>query len=208
MRKDFAIIENWISSQSHVVDLGCGDGELFHLLQIKKQVHGYGVEKDLKMIRCCLERKVPVLQQDIEYWVKTVSNQSIDYVILSNSIQTLKRPDFTMQEILRIGKQAIISFPNMAYWHCRWYLAINGKMPMSNTLPEQWYESKNIHLCTITDFENLCQDLKVTIRAKKYIQGIPLLKQVHPNLFCESVIYLLDGNQDYEGDFCCPILTS
>ena len=199
MRKDFSIITQWVKDESYVVDLGCGDGELFNHLQDKKQVAGYGIENDHQQIYRCLERGVPVLQQNLEQWLKNQASKSVEYLILSNSIQTLSRPDSTMGEILRVGKKAIISFPNMAYWACRAQLFFWGRMPVSKALPAGWYETQNIHLCTITDFEKLCRQLSIRIIARQAVSGVPVLMNHCHNLCAESVLYLLDSYDDEDG---------
>ena len=194
MRKDFTVIDKWVAINSHVVDLGCGDGSLFKHLKKTKNISGYGIDNDLNQAKYCLEKCAPILQYNIEEWSKTVDTKSFDYVILSNSIQTLKRPDLLLEEMMRIGNKVIVSFPNMAYWYCRYYILIKGRMPVSDSLPAQWYDTKNIHLCTIKDFEDFCSRSGVDILSRKIIKGVPFFQNILPNLMADMVLYLLEKN--------------
>ena len=160
------VIENWITEGSAVLDLGCGDGAMLERLKIKKSIRGYGVEIDKKNINLCLERGLEVLEQNIDDGLLNFKDQSFDTVIVSETIQVLRNPKETLKEVTRIGKQSIIVIPNFGYWRSRLTVFLKGKMPITESLPQEWYETPNIHLCTISDFESLCLDLNILIKEK------------------------------------------
>ncbi|MGM0563055.1 MAG: methionine biosynthesis protein MetW [Pseudomonadota bacterium] len=163
LRTDQAIIANWIRPGSRVLDLGCGDGALLDHLARERQVRGYGVEIDPEAITLCTERGVNVIQRNIESDLGSLRSQSFDYVVMSQSLQTLRKTDQALLEMLRIGAEGIISFPNMGYIRGRLQFAFGGHMPVTKALDHSWYETPNIHLCTIRDFEALCRDKGIRI---------------------------------------------
>lgn len=154
LRPDLARIAGWIAPQTRVLDLGCGDGELLAHLAAQKQVTGYGVEIDMDGVIGCVARGVSVVQRDLESGLAGFEAGSFDYVVLSLTIQSMKRIELIIEEMLRVGQTGIVTFPNFGYWENRWQLAL-GRMPVSETIPYQWYDTPNIHLCTINDFEAL-----------------------------------------------------
>lgn len=191
LRVDLQIINDWIPNGSRVLDLGCGDGTLLTALQ-QHDVTGYGLEIDNSQIADCIETGVNVIQADLDQGLPQFSDQSFDFVILSQTLQAVKRPDFLLDEIIRVGKQAIIGFPNFGHWKCRKQLAFGGQMPVSKTLPNAWFNSTNIHLCTIKDFEQLCTDKQVTIMKRSIVDhehqdGLGI--KLSPNLFGEIALY-------------------
>jgi len=191
LRIDLQIINSWIPNGTRILDLGCGDGTLLAALQ-QHDVTGYGLEIDNGQIADCIQSGVNVIQADLDQGLPQFADQSFDFVILSQTLQAVKRPDFLLDEIIRVGKQAIIGFPNFGHWQCRKQLAFGGQMPISKTLPNAWFNSTNIHLCTINDFEQLCNDKQVTIVKRSVVDhahedGLGI--KIAPNLFGEIALY-------------------
>lgn len=193
LRIDQQIISDWIPDGAKVLDLGCGNGALLNHLQ-QRNVTGYGVEIDNSKFVDCIRAGINVLQADLDEGLSQFSDQSFDFVILSQTLQAIKRPDFLLREIVRVGKKGIIGFPNFGHWQCRMQLALGGQMPVSKVLPNAWYETPNIHLCTIRDFEQLCTLHQLTVLNRSIVNhehrdslGIRLL----PNLFGQIAIYLV-----------------
>lgn len=152
LRPDLARIAGWIAPQSRVLDLGCGTGELLSHLQEQKQVAGYGVEKDMDGVIGCVARGINVIQRDLESGLAGFEANSFDYVVLSLTIQAMVRVELIIDEMLRVGRTGIVTFPNFGFWENRWQL-LRGGMPVSETIPYQWYNTPNIHLCTLRDFD-------------------------------------------------------
>jgi len=161
-RYDFPIIANWIMSNAKVLDLGCGDGELLNYLKKERNITGYGIEKDPDKWLKSLKIGINVLQVDIEAGLPEFEDNSFDVVILSKTIQSMHNTEEIIDEMLRVGKQVIVTFPNFGYWKDR-IQSIQGVMPKSNELPYSWFNTPNVHLCTIQDFDELCQSNKYKI---------------------------------------------
>lgn len=192
MRLDQKIIEDWVKPNSRVLDLGCGDGRLLDHLTQTKHVHGYGLEISEEGILGCVQKGVNVIEQNLDEGLDNFADQSFDTVIMSQVLQTMHYPDKVLAEMMRIGKQAIVTFPNFGHWRARWHLTFNGRMPVSDLLPYEWYNTPNIHFCTFKDFEVLCQKLNYRIMdrqvAAETLQWKWLLP-LRPNLFGETAIY-------------------
>lgn len=171
MRSDLTAISQWIQPGERILDLGCGDGELIAYLKKTKQVTGYGMEIDTQKIVACVEKGVEVIHQDLNASLDYIDDQSFDTVIMTQSLQQTDAPAKLVEDMLRIGKRAIVTFPNFAHWTARIYLGLRGKMPMSKTLPIPWYETANIHLCTFKDFEVLCHERNITILTRTVVDG-------------------------------------
>ncbi|PHV11409.1 methionine biosynthesis protein MetW [Chitinimonas sp. BJB300] len=154
LRPDLARIASWIAPGTRVLDLGCGDGELLAHLHEHKQVSGYGVEIDMAGVIGCVARGVNVIQRDLESGLAGFEANSFDYVVLSLTIQSMRHVKAIIDEMLRVGRTGIVTFPNFGYWENRYQLAL-GRMPVSETIPYQWYNTPNIHLCTLNDFDAL-----------------------------------------------------
>ena len=188
------IINSWVPENSKVIDFGCGDGSLLKELFENKQVLGYGVEiNDLK-IEKCIEKGIPVIKLDIDKGLNDFMSSNFDLSIMARSIQCLKNPDLALNRMLDLSKRCVVTLPNLGYWRCRINLA-SGKMPITPELPSSWYETENIHLCTIKDFENLCLKENISIKDKVFInrsgnQGG--LSKINPNLFAVEGVYLLE----------------
>ncbi len=156
-RADFAAIAAWIPERARVLDLGCGDGALLAYLQQTRGVSAYGIENDAASIIRCIENGVNVMQMNIEAGMKEIADQSFDVVILSQTLQAMKRTEPVVADMLRVGREAIVTFPNFGYWRHRVQIALGGRMPVSNDLPYQWFDTPNVHLCTVADFEAFCE---------------------------------------------------
>ena len=187
-------INDWISRDSKVLDLGCGDGSLLNDLRKEKSASGLGIEIDAEKIKSCLKKGISVIEQDIDSGLENFSNQSFDYVVMSQSIQALKKPEVALEEIVRIGKECIVSIPNFANIKCRLQLFFKGQMPVSSALPYDWYSTPNLHLCSLEDFEELCKksSIKIVERKLSKINGEEsILMKLLPNLFSEVALYKL-----------------
>lgn len=186
-RHDFALISNWIQPNSKVLDLGCGDGSLLAFLRDKLAVKGYGVDKDDANILACISHGVSVIQADLEAGLAGFDSLSFDYVILSQTLQAMVNTEGVLREMLRVGKQGIITFPNFGYWRHRIQL-MAGHMPVSDNLPHQWYNTPNLHLCTIDDFESLCAKMNIRITDRIVINEGDTVSFM-PNLLGSLAIY-------------------
>ena len=187
-------INDWISRDSKVLDLGCGDGSLLNDLRKEKSTSGLGIEIDSEKIKTCLKKGISVIEQDIDSGLENFGNQSFDYVVMSQSIQALKKPEVALEEIVRIGKECIVSIPNFANIKCRLQLFFKGQMPVSSALPHDWYSTPNLHLCSLEDFEKLCKksNIKIVDRKLSKINGEEsILMKLLPNLFSEVALYKL-----------------
>ena len=192
IREDLELISSWVEKNSRVLDLGCGDGRLLKMLKENKNVFGYGVDYDISQIKLSLDNKINVMQLDLNDGLTDFKNDTFDYVVLAQSLQEIKNPEKLLKEMLRIGKEVIISFPNMGHWSSRFQLFVGGKMPITSELPYSWHDTPNIHLCTISDFEDFCKENKFVI-AKSSITSDSLLDnlmiRVLPNLFGEVALF-------------------
>jgi len=192
MRPDLEIIQNWIESGSRVLDLGCGDGKLLHYLQTSKNVQAIGLEIDEENIERCIENGVNVIEQNLDQGLSNFQSNSFDTVLLAQTLQALSRPDALIDEMLRIGRNGIVTFPNFGNWKSRFYLASRGRMPVSKFIPHQWYDTPNIHFCTVKDFDALCAEKNIRIITRTVVdsqhQGSWYMR-AWPNLLGEIAIY-------------------
>lgn len=194
MRIDWDVIQAYIQPSSNVLDLGCGDGSLLAYLRDHKQVQGVGLEIDAEKINECIQSGISVVERDLNASLADFQNNSYDTVIMALSLQVMERPDKVLDEMLRIGKECVVTFPNFGHWKARWHLALNGRMPVSDLLPYEWYDTPNIHFCTVKDFEALCQQKHIKILSRKVVAETNIsrhLAGLHPNLFGETAIYHL-----------------
>ncbi len=197
MRADLEIIQQWIPENSHVLDLGCGDGELLAWLKEHKNVSGYGLEIDPDKINTCIEKGVNVIEQDLDKGLSNFANNSFDVVVMTQALQVVHYPDKILQEMLRVGRTCIITFPNFGHWRCRWYLATKGRMPVSDFMPYTWYNTPNIHFCTFKDFEALCHEMQMQVLDRLAVDGLHrnnLGSRLWPNMLGEIGIYRVARN--------------
>jgi methionine biosynthesis protein MetW len=194
-RYDLSIIADLIPAGSRVLDIGCGDGELFALLAGQKKVQGHGIEIDPNLIAQCVKRGVPVVQADAEFDLSDYPDQSFDYVILSRTVQVLKNADHTLFDVVRIGKTAIVSVINFGFWRVRLSLFAKGRMPVTSTLPFEWYNTPNIHLCTLKDFRDFCRRHGIRIKNQMPLREDAkggLLSHILPNVFADLGIFEIE----------------
>ena len=186
-RPDFAAIAAWIPQGASVLDLGCGDGSLLRYLMDTRKARGYGVEiSDLNIVTC-IQNGVNVIQGNLESGLSGFESNAFDFVILSQTLQATRHTEALMQEILRVGREGIVSFPNFGYWQNRLDI-LRGHMPVSEDLPYQWYDTPNVHLCTLHDFENFCRNQHVTVLERRVMTGGNEVK-VLPNLLGSTAVY-------------------
>lgn len=192
MRLDQRLAERWITPGSRVLDLGCGDGDLLAHMHEKLGVRGYGVEIDQARIITAIGRGLSIIQQDLNDGLGRFADQSFDFVVMAQALQAVESPDKLLLDMVRVGREAIITFPNFAHWKTRSYLGLRGRMPVSEALPYMWYNTPNIHLCTFRDFEVLCHSHGLRIINRLAVngdqQGNLFMKHL-PNLLGEVAIY-------------------
>ena len=194
MRADLAIIADLINPGARVLDLGCGEGELLAHLQNTKQVNGYGLEIDGNNITICIDKGVNVIEQDLDQGLGNFASNSFDMVVMTETLQSVKAPDLMLDDMLRIGEECIVTFPNFGNWRCRVHIALRGMMPVAQHLPYSWYDTPNIHLCTFRDFERLCRDKGIRIIERFVADSKHLnrpLMNVFPNFFGAIAFYRL-----------------
>ena len=191
MRYDLTRIMDWVPRASRVLDLGCGDGEFLAQLQTARDVEALGIELDINNITAAARRGISVIQQDMDRGLDNFPNQSFDIVVLAHALQVLHRPHSVLEEMVRIGKEAIVTFPNFGHWRCRLHLGLLGRMPVSRLLPFEWYDTPNIHFCTVTDFEALCGQMNIAILDQDIVTGprATILNSLAPNLFGSTAIF-------------------
>ena len=193
LRPDLAAISGWIPEGARILDLGCGDGSLLAHLATTRGVRGYGLEIDPANVAACVARGVNVIQADLDQGLADFADGAFDVVVMAQALQALQRPDRVLAEMLRIGRTAIVTFPNFGHWRVRAALAA-GRMPVTASLPDRWFDTPNIHLCTVADFEDLCgkSGWRIGQRAlldRRHRGGLAI--RVLPNLFCEQALYEL-----------------
>jgi methionine biosynthesis protein MetW len=193
MRIDLNEIQHWIKQGSRILDLGCGDGTLLKFLIDTKQVQGYGLEIDAAQINTCIDKGLNVIEQNLDRGLGNFADKSFDTVLMTQALQTLHFPHLVLDEMLRVGKECIVTFPNFGHWKARFYLATRGRMPVSDLLPYEWYDTPNIHFCTFDDFEVLCHERNIKVINRQVVneQSGQTLKDFMPNLFGETAIYHL-----------------
>ncbi|HTN94913.1 MAG TPA: methionine biosynthesis protein MetW [Gallionella sp.] len=186
-RPDFAAIAEWIAQGASVLDLGCGDGSLLRFLKDTRKVRGYGIEINDANIVACIRNGVNVIQGDMESGLSGFEDNAFDFVLLSQTLQATRHTEPLVQEMLRVGREGIVSFPNFGYWRNR-LSVLRGKMPVSKELPYQWYDTPNVHLCTLHDFEDFCRDFDVTVLERRVMTGNGEVNLL-PNLLGSTAVY-------------------
>lgn len=194
MRIEFNIIEDWLAEQTRVLDLGCGDGTLLFNLQKNKGIQGLGIEIDPTNFQACIEKGLSVINQNLNDGLANFSDHSFDTVVMTLTLQAMRRPDHVLEETLRIGQSSIVAFPNFGHWRSRLHLLAKGTMPVSEFMPYNWYDTPNIHFCTIHDFEALCEKkgIRILNRAVTNTEAKqPVWVKLFPNWFASVAIYHL-----------------
>jgi len=187
--RDIAIIR-WIEKGSSVLDLGCGEGELLSALVEEKQVKARGIEIDEQAIHRCVALGLSVFQQDIDTGLSEYEDKCFDYVILNQSLQQVKKPDFVIKEAMRVGKKTIVSLPNFAYYSARLQIFFEGKVPVTPALPYEWYNTPNLHFLSILDFIEYCEKRNIRVERSIFVRKNREVK-LFPNFFAEIGIFLL-----------------
>jgi methionine biosynthesis protein MetW len=195
-RVDHLLIAEMVKAGARVLDVGCGDGELLSLLETERDVDGRGIELSQSNVNLCVAKGLSVIQGDADRDLANFPDASFDYAILSQTLQATRRPRRVMEQLLRIGRRAIVSFPNFGHWRIRLQLLAHGRMPVTPTLPDTWYDTPNIHYCTIKDFLTLCQDMNAVVERSVALnaygtqigKGLPLSWQ---NIIGEQAVFLL-----------------
>ncbi len=192
---NYEIITQLINKEAHILDLGCGDGTLLKKLVDEKQVKGTGVEINQKEVIKALERRLSIIQGNLDEGLKQFPDKSFDYAILNQTLQSTAKPDFVIEEMLRVAQKCVVSFPNFAYWKVRFYLFFKGKMPVSEALPYTWYDTPNIHLLTVNDFFEFCARRNIKILKSIYLTRKKARSNIFirtiTNFFSEEVIFVI-----------------
>lgn len=194
LRIDLNILQQWVPEEGRVLDLGCGDGALLDSLRQNRKAGGYGLEIDPDQITACIARRVNVIEKDINEGLSNFQDKSFDTVVMTYSLQVLRRPDLVIDEMLRVGRECIVTFPNFGNIRTRAYLMLRGRMPVTKQLSYEWYNTPNIHFCTVRDFEALCQEKGIRVLNRKTVSSHNPdrhLNRLLPNLFAETAIYHL-----------------
>ena len=198
MKKEFNIIANLINKNSKVLDVGCGDGELMKYINDNISKDNRGLEISKKNVQKCIEKGLTVIEGNAEKDLKQFPNQSFDYVILSQTLQAFLDPEGVIQQLLRIGKKSIVTIPNFGHWKVRSHLLLKGTMPVTKNLPNEWYNTPNLHMCTIKDFVNFCDQRKIklfsslSLRNEK-VSSINKKNLILQNLISELGIFLIEN---------------
>jgi methionine biosynthesis protein MetW len=196
-RPDFAAIAGWIKSGSSVLDLGCGDGSLLRYLKNTRGTTGYGVEIDDSRVLACVKNGVDVVQTDLDRGLSGFEDNSFDYVVLSQTLQAMRNSEIIIREMLRVGREGIVTFPNFGYWKNRLEV-LRGRMPVSENLPYQWFNTPNVRLCTVADFERFCSERGIRIVERKVLTHGRAVNAM-PNLLGALAVYHF-GNGTGSGD--------
>lgn len=188
LRDDLQLIYDWIPERSRVLDLGCGDGELLAALMHDKSCTGYGIEIEPASVQAAIERGINVIQADLEYGLDSFADNSFDVIVLSQTIQAMQNTETILRDLTRIAKQAIVSFPNFGYWRNRLQIALGGHMPVSERMPYQWYNTPNIHWCTLQDFDRLCAQNHIQVLERTVMASGKRIN-LFPNLLGSLAFY-------------------
>lgn len=191
LRPDLAIIAEHVAPGTRILDVGCGDGALMAALRDTKQVDARGLELDAGNVAAAVSRGLSVIQGDADMDLADYPQASFDYAILSQTLQTAKRPDVVLDHLLRVGRQAFVSFPNFAHWRVRMSLLLGGRMPVTRLLPERWYDTPNIHHVTIDDFRSFVGERGIVVEGAWFLSGDKRTGTAAANILAEHAVFLL-----------------
>ena len=192
LRPDLQMVADWVGEKQRVLDLGCGDGSLLRYLFESREATGYGLEIDPAGITQSIANGINVIESDLDEGLSDFDDAAFDQVIMTQTLQAVQRPDQLLREMLRVGRTGIVTFTNCADYRLRYHIAVRGRMPMSEALSYAWYETPNIHFCTIRDFEVLCDDLGIRILERRVLSHDlkrPPFGGLLPNLLGEIALY-------------------
>ncbi len=198
LRGDLELVRGLIHPGARVLDLGCGDGALLDNLARSKGVNGYGLDRDANNIALCIAKGVNVIEQDLDDGLSNFVDRSFNMVVMTEALQAVKAPRELLREMLRIGEECIITFPNFGHWRCRLQLTLGGYMPVSKHLPHNWFDTPNIHLCTFKDFEQLCIEEQFTIIERRVVDDSyreSIANRMAPNVFGTYGFYRLGRSE-------------
>ncbi|MDA7453446.1 methionine biosynthesis protein MetW [Candidatus Pelagibacter ubique] len=198
MKQEFKIISDLIEKNTRVLDVGCGDGILMEYLKYNKEIDIRGIEISKDNVQKCLSKGLTVIEGDAEKDLLQFPDSSFDFVILSQTLQAFLNPEIVIKELLRVGKKAIVTIPNFGFWKVRLHLLIKGTMPITKNLPDEWYNTPNLHMCTIKDFYNFCENRKIKLDKSlalhnEKISSINRLNLNTKNLSAELGIFLIES---------------
>ena len=196
MKKEFEVISKIIQNKKRVLDVGCGDGALMEYLKNQQQNDVRGLEPQKKLVQKCISKGLSVIEGDAEKELIQFPKKSFDYVVLSQTLQAFLNPEEVLDQLLRIGKQTIVSIPNFGYWKVRLHLLIKGTMPITKNLPNEWYNTPNLHMCTIQDFVNFCKEKNIIINrslclTNEKISEIANSNMLYKNIFSQLGIFII-----------------
>ena len=191
MKTEFKLIADLIETNTRVLDVGCGDGTLMEFLKNNKKIDIRGIEISKNNVQQCIGKGLTVIEGDAEQDLSQFPDGSFDFVILSQTLQAFLNPEKVISELLRVGKKAIVTIPNFGYWKVRLHLLIKGTMPVTRTLPDEWYNTPNLHMCTIKDFFNFCENRKINLYKSIALQNLKSSKITNTNLDLKNLTAVL-----------------
>jgi len=191
MKQEFKIIAELIETNTRVLDVGCGDGTLMEFLKINKKIDIRGIEISKNNVQQCIGKGLTVIEGDAEKDLSQFPDGSFDFVILSQTLQAFLNPEKVISELLRVGKKAIVTIPNFGYWKVRLHLLVKGTMPVTRTLPEEWYNTPNLHMCTIQDFFNFCKKREINLYNSIALHNLKSSKITNTNLTLKNLTAVL-----------------